>query len=279
MKSKGRIMFASILLVASTIFPLQAAASVDPSHSINPNWTTGHPHEEGTNSHLWIVSRSIDIMTGSNEVQSQEVSLLKKWKDDLAQGLYDADHIVTYNNFGTFSSHFYDPDTGSSYLPGVKTAKETGVKYFHMAGEAYRSKDVKQAFYYLGLSLHFLTDLTQPMHSSNFTSATMPWGFHSKFEDFVDSFKENYKVTDHVGYWNFSNTAEGWLHKAAVQSKKDAPGILNSQVFDWYTRATFSDYYAAKWREEVIPTAGKRLIEAQRTTAGFLHFWFETYVN
>ena len=35
-------------------------------------------------------------------------------------------------------------------------AKETGAKYFKLAGESYKNKDMKQAFFYLGLSLHYL---------------------------------------------------------------------------------------------------------------------------
>lgn len=268
------------LLAVSVSVPIQAFASIPPTKTITPNWSADHPHEEGRNSHLWIVSRGIDIMARSSKVKPNELTLLNQWRNDLEQGLYDADYIATYNNYGTFVSHFYNPETGKSYLPiaGVN-AKETGSKYFRLAGEAYQKNNPKQAFYYLGLSLHYLTDISQPMHSSNFTSATFPFGFHTKFENFVDSFKENYKVTDDKGYWNFSNTAEGWLHQTAVESKKDAPGILNSDVFDWYTKAAVSDYYASKWRSEVTPTAGKRLIEAQRISAGYIHFWFETYVN
>lgn len=269
------------VLAVIVLVPSNALASISATQKITPNWSAEKPHEEGRNSHLWIVSRGIDIMSRSSKVKSNELTLLNKWRNDLEQGLYDADYIATYNNFGTFTSHFYNPDTGKSYLPlpGVKNAKETGAKYFHLAGQAYQKNDQKQAFYYLGLSLHYLTDISQPMHSSNFTNATIPFGFHTKFEDFVDSFKENYKVSDDKGYWNYSHTAEGWLHQTAVESKKDAPGILNPEIFEWFTKAAFSDYFADKWRSEVTPTAGKRLMEAQRISAGYIHFWFETYVN
>lgn len=269
------------LLAVSVLIPNHVFASTTPTQTITPKWSAEQPHEEGRSSHLWIVSRGIDILSRSSMVKSNELTLLNQWRSDLEQGLYDADHVSIYNNYGTFTSHFYDPDTGKTFiqLPGVKHAKETGAKYFHLAGEAYQKNDQKQAFYYLGLSLHYLTDLAQPMHSTNFTNVNIPFGFHSKFEDFVDTIKENYRVTDDKGYWNFSSTAEEWLQQTAIQSKKNAPEILNSEIYDWFTKAAVSQYYADKWRSEVTPTAGKRLIEAQRISAGYIHLWFETYVN
>ncbi len=46
-----------------------------------------------------------------------------------------------------FVSHFYDSDNGKTYIPYAKQAKETGAKYFKLAGESYKNKDMKQAFF------------------------------------------------------------------------------------------------------------------------------------
>lgn len=281
MKITCKVISMITLLAVSVLVPSSVFAGTIPNQPITAEWSAEEPHSEGRNSHLWIVSHGIDIMSRSSVVKSNELTLLNQWRSDLEQGVFDADHMNPYYDNGTYCSHFYDPDTGKTYisLSLAKNAKETGAKYFRLAGEAYQKNDQKQAFYYLGLSLHYLTDLTQPMHASNFTNVSTPFGYHSKFEDFVDTIKENYKVTDDKGYWNFSSTPEEWLHQTAVQSKKDAPGILNSEIYDWFIKAAVSQYYADKWRSEVTPTAGKRLMEAQRISAGYIHFWFETYVN
>ena len=38
-----------------------------------------------------------------------------------------------------------------------------------------------------------------------------------------------------------------------------------------------SQEYADKWRAEVTPMTGKRLMDAQRVTAGYIQLWFDTY--
>jgi len=47
----------------------------------------------------------------------------------------------------------------------------------------------------------------------------------------------------------------------------------------WFLKAAVSQNSAAKWRAEVTPVTGKRLMEAQRITDGYIHLWFDTYVN
>ncbi|MBO1626949.1 phospholipase C [Bacillus arachidis] len=244
-------------------------------------WSAEDKHAEGVNSHLWIVNRAIDIMSRNTTIVKQDqVTLLNEWRTELENGIYAADYENPYYDNSTFASHFYDPDTGKTYIPFAKQAKETGAKYFKLAGESYQKQDMKHAFFYLGLSLHYLGDVNQPMHAANFTNLSYPQGFHSKFENFVDTVKDNYKVTDGNGYWNWKGlNPEDWIHGAAVAAKQDYAGIVNGTTKDWFVRAAVSQEYADKWRAEVTPTAGKRLVEAQRVTAGYIQLWFDTYVN
>lgn len=44
-------------------------------------------------------------------------------------------------------------------------------------------------------------------------------------------------------------------------------------------KATVSQTYADRWRAAVTPITGKRLIEAQRITAGYIQLWFDTYIH
>ncbi|CAI8702368.1 hypothetical protein EMIT019CA3_200041 [Bacillus pseudomycoides] len=118
------------------------------------------------------------------------------------------------------------------------------------------------------------------MHAANFTNLSYPQGFHSKYENFVDTIKNNYKVADGNGYWNWKGVnPEDWIHGAAVAAKQDYAGIVNGTTKDWFVRAAVSQEYADKWRAEVTLTTGKRLVEAQRVTAGYIQLWFDTYVN
>ncbi|MED2764844.1 phospholipase C [Bacillus thuringiensis] len=282
MKKKVFAFLATITLIA----PLQNVALAHENDEgkridIIQRWSAEDKHKEGVNSHLWIVNRAIDIMSRNTTLVKQEqVTLLNEWHTDLENGIYDADHENPYYDTSTFASHFYDPDDGTTYIPFAKQAKETGAKYFKLAGEAYKNKDMKQAFFYLGLSLHYLGDVNQPMHAANFTNLSYPQGFHSKYENFVDTIKDNYRVMDGNGYWNWKGTdPEDWIHEAAVVAKQDYTGIVNDNTKYWFVRAAISQDYANKWRAEVTPTTGKRLIDAQRITAGYIQLWFDTYSN
>lgn len=117
------------------------------------------------------------------------------------------------------------------------------------------------------------------MHAANFTNLSYPQGFHSKYENFVDTIKDNYKVTDGNGYWNWKVRIRRLDSWAAVVAKQDYAGIVNDNTKDWFVRAAVSQEYADKWRAEVTPMTGKRLMDAQRVTAGYIQLWFDTYGN
>ncbi|MGS2751548.1 phospholipase C [Bacillus zanthoxyli] len=282
---KKKVLALAAVITLST--PLQQVVFAHENEDVNYNapilrWSAEDKHKEGVNSHLWIVNRSIDMMSRNTTiVKKNQVALLNEWRTELENGIYNADHENPYFDNFTFASHFYDPETGSTYIPLVSTqAKEAGSKYFKLAGESYKKNDMKQAFFYLGLSLHYLGDVNQPMHAANFTNLSYPQGFHSKYENFVDTIKDNYKVNDGNGYWNWKGSNPGdWIHGAAVAAKKDYAGIVNDTTKDWFVKAAISSEYADKWRAEVTPATGKRLMEAQRITAGYIQLWFDTYAN
>ncbi|MGM0865428.1 MAG: phospholipase C [Bacillota bacterium] len=271
----------AVLLASSQSNVIAHEFQVKREHKAIPYWSAEEPHEEGVNSHLWIVNRAIEIMERNETVvQPNEIELLNQWKKELERGIYTADWENPYYDNYTFTSHFYDPDTEGTYIPFAKHAKETGTKYFRIAGEAYQKNDLNQAFFNLGLSLHYFGDLNQPMHAANFTNVSHPFGFHSKYENFVDTIKDSYRVSGEDGNWNFAGDNPGsWLHSVAVEAKKDFPSIVNDETEWWFVQAATSDYYAEKWRNAVTPATGKRLKEAQRVMAGYIHLWFETYVN
>ncbi|PEZ06433.1 phospholipase [Bacillus sp. AFS018417] len=281
MKKKVLALAAMVALAA----PVQSVVFAQTNSSESPvpvlRWSAEDKHNEGVSTHLWIVNRAIDIMSRNTTiVKPNETALLNEWRADLENGIYSADYENPYYDNGTYASHFYDPDTGKTYIPFAKQAKETGTKYFKLAGEAYQNQDMKQAFFYLGLSLHYLGDVNQPMHAANFTNLSYPMGFHSKYENFVDTIKDNYIVSDSNGYWNWKGAnPEDWIQGSAVAAKQDYPGIVNDTTKDWFVKAAVSQEYADKWRAEVTPVTGKRLMETQRVTAGYIHLWFDTYVN
>ena len=69
------------------------------------------------------------------------------------------------------------------------------------------------------------------MHAANFTNLSYPFGFHSKYEHFVDTIKQNYEIMDGEGYWNWKGRdPEDWIHQATVATNQDFSDIVNSDT-------------------------------------------------
>jgi hypothetical protein len=107
-------------------------------------------------------------------------------------GLKDADNYDPRYSGILFSSHFYDPDTGRNYLgfPFGTALTEAERRFREAASLALNSGGATyDAGFALGLALHYLTDLTQPMHAANFIQyRNGPFDTrHSQFEGFLDA--------------------------------------------------------------------------------------------
>lgn len=126
-------------------------------------------------------------------------------------GLVEADEKPQYT--GVFMGekiyymHFYDSKTGQSYYPGHENARTECLKYFNQVIRFRPEGETPQQLailgFIFGLSLHYLTDVTQPMHAVNFTNGfeyrnfslippPNPFEFrHKSFEDYADDHRFN----------------------------------------------------------------------------------------
>jgi hypothetical protein len=178
--------------------PLPGATAAAPHGSVK--WDTESVYDEAQSTHLWLVNRAAELAQGQGSTGQAIYALVKPgvgriggtFHDGLCQGLYDADFKPEYNNpkLGqpTWASHFYDPDTHVNWLrQSEPTALTQGCAFFEQARDQYHEGHVAEAGYSLGLSLHYLTDLTQPMHAANFTylSSHPRFGYHTDFEGHV----------------------------------------------------------------------------------------------
>lgn len=126
------------------------------------------------------------------------------FRQAIFDGLYRADYADEYT--GTFLGarayylHFYDPDTNGHYMPNVPglTKGDGKTSFAGRFGDAISfipEKNPKEAGFQLGLALHYLTDLSQPMHAANFPNLWVgtvpdPWEWrHSNFETYADDKK------------------------------------------------------------------------------------------
>jgi hypothetical protein len=169
-------------------------------------WDTEDVWDETKSTHLYIVNRAAQLVATSTDpavaqfVSSQIQPFLTQgaagpFRTGMCHGLYDADFLSPYNdpnwiNQATWKSHFYDQSTGTNYEgETTPTALTNGTAYLSQSLQKLRTDpNLYNGGYALGLALHYFTDLTQPMHSANYTYlSSFPFGYHTDFEVYVMS--------------------------------------------------------------------------------------------
>jgi hypothetical protein len=241
-------------------------------------WSCDDPHNQDQSTHLFIVNNGIKLISGNADPAiNKPTTLLEQFRDRWEQGLYDADHINPYYDSSTFMSHFYDPDTQTNYAGlSYPTARQSGAKYFNLASDYYKNGDFYNAFYYLGVSLHYFTDATMPLHASNISNLDhhAP-GYHSKLESYSESIQYQVTASD-SGLFNWipSGNPELWIHQAAAQAKSVMPQVWNDSIVSLFWQAAYSYYYSDMWKSTVKTPILNQLNQADRETAGFIDMFF-----
>ncbi len=200
-----------------------------------PYWATNSVGDEAGSTHLWIVDRATDVLGQHSEGTRARTWLLNSTcKARWQQGLYDADYRAKYNggwfdltptsstatiglSGATWASHFYDPATGKNYKGQTSpTAKTEALAHSTSARALLAKGDVSNGCYELGLALHFFTDLTQPMHASNYTATNVPTSLHTHVEEYALNLQTFSAPT---GYVAPSGTTSSFIDAAGYRSK------------------------------------------------------------
>jgi hypothetical protein len=145
---------------------------------------------------LWIFNRAIELICSrkslgeGNEMRrtydAADRNALKlcladnEFVNGVMRGIYDADNSGNGDPATSgfyFSAHFWNPRSGRGGW-WDKTDKNTdhnayvyGTRYF---GESLQDEDPKSSGHKLGLAIHYLQDLTQPMHCGLYPNAPGP---------------------------------------------------------------------------------------------------------
>src|SRR5262245_19377856 len=112
--------------LALSVFAFGCANAADPADGTEdtapppgvPYWSSGSATSEASSTHLWIVDHAITIL-GKHQSLPQAAKAYARLtnpacKPNWQAGLKDADDKPGYNNFWTWTSHFYDPSTGTN---------------------------------------------------------------------------------------------------------------------------------------------------------------------
>jgi uncharacterized protein (TIGR02145 family) len=246
------IMLAAFITLASLNKP-EPVQKVKSKHSLcyQPDFDTESPYNEDSSTHLWIVRRGFmlakmqgaegnliyNLFRPDSIVNGYKYKITNVFQNGLCRGLYDADFSTVYNNpaigdhIATYCSHFYDPDTHKNWLgDDDPTALSMGTALWHQSLDSYAEGKLDSAGYYLGVALHYLTDLGQPMHAANFTAIDEPHkGFffsttdnwHLNFEKYVmDSQKLARPVLTKYTEWDGINEIPEDIYISLAQRSK-----------------------------------------------------------
>ncbi len=257
-------------------------------------WETESTGEEANSTHLWIVDRAIDILSRHTDVSAATLALVtdstcrSRWQ----QGLYDADYKAPYHdgNFdlspgastwwialsgATWESHFYDPDSGENYRGKTSpVAKGRALEHAANADAALATGNLWDGCYELGLSLHYMTDMTQPMHTANFAATDWPLRLHTHLEGYAMGVQDRYARADWSGAPHASRAQ--LLETTARGSKALWPSMLGALEDAYDARCDpFGDYWFDHqdcWQGygEVDAAIGAALSAAQDATAQYL---------
>jgi phospholipase C len=147
--------------------------------------------------------------------------------------------------------HMYNPETGQGYR-GWPSATQVLRTYWDLARRYRAERNDPQTAFYLGAAAHLVQDLCVPHHA-----AATPFRGHKAFESWAARYRHRFAVHQ-GGIYNLARTPEGWV-------------MANAD----YARAHWSDCLSANLDRALLARAvGDLLPRAQRTTAGFVAYFF-----
>jgi phospholipase C len=248
---------------------------------------TESPFIEEQSSHLWIVNRAADLAQSDPSGNGQKMfALMQPYKGEIGdpfhdgwcQGLYAPDFVSPWCGpgkgfYATYAAHFYDPRTGKNWLYSKSwTAVVVGNKLFWESLQAYADGNLAEAGYKLGMSLHYLTDLTQPMHSSSFTYlSSSDIGYHTAFESLVLETQSQYSKPAAYTPSSFTDPSEFFLSAAENSSANFFSNICPPSIalnYDVLSGLTDSQ------RDAITPFIGPILNASIMATSQYLVFWY-----
>ncbi|MDD6772045.1 MAG: hypothetical protein SPJ62_16255 [Inconstantimicrobium porci] len=143
-----------------------------------------HRYESGgsNHSHQIFCNNAFNILCNDFGRENIQPILNDKYVIVISSDLPDKDE-----KDNLYSSHFYNPYSGKSYLAGfLKGSKENAYKkyreHLNNALDNYKSNH-EYAITEFGRSLHYFQDINEPHHVANLTAANSTHYFYEKYVD------------------------------------------------------------------------------------------------
>jgi hypothetical protein len=207
--------------------------------------------------------------TGANFVE-ERANVIAKWYAWVLQGI-----VVPSTNEQEMPAPQVD---GVEHIARLATARDQAMSFAFAAAQILRSERQEtkwdEAAWNVGMALHYVTDLTQPMHAANFINVPGD-SRHQKFETAADEFGHEFvagTVTwDEVRPEAWSTQLYRLLHEIARRSLQIHEDLVKPMIRNHGLNAPFS-------KEQVAPVLERCVPHGVRSTVAFLVLWARLYL-
>ena len=244
---------------ASEVFELERASTAE-SRARSVDSDAAPLWDDYTHSRIVEVATGLIIKHHINQPPVRQLSMLlneKAFKDALLRGLREADYNSDYTGL-LYKYHFYHPATGQNYMGFGETAVSMGARHCNKAielgndifrkfrhGQRPTQKEFEDCGFQIGIAAHFITDLVQPMHSSNFANVfadrfpMMNWNDlrHSGLEKMTEDLVVDERYIDDAAPFSYDKfdpapygTPDSILHEAAVIANGTFRTLVTSRM-------------------------------------------------
>ena len=280
--------------------------------------TVVHHVKQSGNTHLWIVEQALDLLSRSGDPGAAAfVAAMNANRNDWQQGVWDGDapSYVDYNGLGEDNhqgTHFYnaagkdrkgDATSIVTYYGAddnsfdcTNSRECAAVQLAYVAGRNLGDvvpQTSKTAAYHLGLALHYMTDATQPMHTSGWYGASIPINGHPQWEYSVPYIQDRFPASSLS--WDrrwigggASGAPDSVFYEAALKSNGFAPrlsdalhvdggaGVATIEAFNGIGPYTGFNFYNDP---DVDALTGEILRDAYQSTASYLYAVYAVHTN
>lgn len=174
--------------------------------------------------------------------------LIQTYLKELNEGVSWADRA--WKN----SSHFFNPSTGKGFWRWPNALLECHL-HFHRAHKEWEADHHSKAMFFLGAAAHLVQDLCVPHHARGDL-----FNGHQDFESWAEA-NRNFFTADSDGIYHLGETPGAWVAANALFSDPYYPLVAENSAQKNYLLAS----------RVLLP-------RAQRTTAGFFHFFLRNKI-
>ena len=198
--------------------------------------------------HIFLNTQGVKILC--NDGHKKVSNFINNYIGEIHKGVVWADK--GWKNF----AHYLDPYQNKGIWPWPDARFECNY-YFKKALKFWRKGNVYKSMFFLGAAVHLVQDMCVPHHARG-----VAFNGHSSYERWVQDHFSLYSVNGN-GIYNIATTVDDWINFNAK--------IAWSYYSDVCGSAAIEDNYHQ--------TTTTLLAQAQRTTAGFLLYYFNTVTN